>query len=105
VVVVFTIHEPSIPEAVDRRLFEGIAGFFCCVMILAIFNWVWKPGRRKIFGIASPRTVAVYSACVISLPAIVVINLRSDFRLGVLFYVPFLLLILAKMSARKDIYQ
>ena len=98
------MHKFSDPEATARRGFEGGVALIGCLIIAIFFDRVWKPNRREVFGIASARTIAFYSACVISVPAILIINLRSDFRLGVLFYVPFLLMILAMMSARKESY-
>jgi hypothetical protein len=104
-VVLAILHKLPPAQTIAKPMMEGIGGLFCCVIISSFFYLIWKPSRREVFGIGSPRTVALYVACFISVPVILLLNLRSSLELGFLFFVPFLLLILAMMSARKDHYQ
>jgi type IV secretory pathway TrbD component len=103
--VLLILHKPQHPQTIAKIFIECWVGVVCCLIIGIFFNWLWKPSRREVFGIGSPRTIALYSACVVSIPAILILNLKMSFQLGFLFFVPFLLMILAMMSARKDPYQ
>ena len=104
VFVLLFLHKPRHPEIIARIFIECWVGLVCCLIVGVFFNWLWKPSRREVLGIGSPRTIALYSACVLSVPAILILNLRSSFIFGYLFFVPFLLMILGMMSA-KDSYQ
>jgi hypothetical protein len=102
VIVLGILHKLPPAEIIFKLMLEGVGGLFCSAIVASFFYMIWKPSRREVFGIGSPRTVGLYVACLLSVPFILILNLRSGFPLGILFFVPFLLMILGRTSARID---
>ena len=102
VLLLAILHKLPTAEIMAKSMCLGVGGLFCCAIVGSFFHLIWKPSQREVFGVGSPRTVGLYAACALSVPVILILNLRLGFQLGFLFFVPFLLIILGMMSARID---
>lgn len=107
VILLIFLHLPNKLPIPKHSPPDWLAWLFLAPWLLVaapFYYYARNSSWRVRFGI-SARTAALFAAFVTSAPITVVLIVTSDFRLAFLFFLPFLLMLLALISVKIDSYQ